>query len=80
VLLFSLEKGVKDLQDFGDLIIVINSETKSQQCHNLQLLSLLEEVHSIMETDDLISVWHVYREINREAYSLSKTGLRLAKG
>ena len=56
MLLFSLEKGVKDLQDFGDSIIVINSETKSQQCHNLQLLSLLEEVHSIMETDDLISV------------------------
>jgi hypothetical protein len=33
-----------------------------------------------METDDLISVWHVYKEINREAYSLSKTGLQLAKG
>jgi hypothetical protein len=51
VLLF-LGKGGERLIGFGDSMIVLNWARKSQQCHNLQLLSLLEEVHRIMETYD----------------------------
>jgi hypothetical protein len=48
LLLFAGEKGVKTLQIFGDSMTVINWARKTQKCHNIQLLSLLEEVFIIL--------------------------------
>lgn len=67
LLLFAGEKGVKTLQIFGDSMIVINWTRKTQKCHNIQLLSLLDKVFRILDTSYSASLQHVYRERNKVA-------------
>ena len=74
--LFALEKGVNTLQIFGDSMLVIYWAVKYQQCHNLQLHLLLEEVNRILESFDMVCNPLVYMEHNMEAYSLSKSCLQ----
>jgi ribonuclease HI len=80
LLLFVGEKGVKSIQIFGDSLNVINWVRKSQKCHNIQLLPLLEEIFRFMDTFDSLCVWHVYREHNMDADMLSKAGLQMGMG
>jgi hypothetical protein len=47
-------------------MIVLNWERKAQKCHNLKLLSLLEEVQRIMDYYDMVFVQHVYKEITKK--------------
>jgi hypothetical protein len=74
-LLFVGEKRVKSIHIFGDSLNVINWVRKSQKCHNIQLLSLLEDIFIYLGFFDSYGIRHVYKEINMDAYSLSKEGL-----
>jgi ribonuclease HI len=80
LLTFSREKTISNLQIFCDSMVVINWIKKSQKCHNIRLLPLLEEFFIILDTYTNFSICHVYREINREADKLSKEGSHLTHG
>jgi ribonuclease HI len=77
---FAKEKGINTLQIFGDSMLAINWARKSQQCHHIQLLAILEEIFILLDSFDSISLQHVYRVHNREADALSKDGLQLDYG
>jgi hypothetical protein len=59
---------------------IINWARKTQQCHNLQLQNLLEEVFRILDNFDSFCVQHVYKECNMEADSLCKPKLEMGFG
>lgn len=77
LLLFAGEKGVKTIQIFGDSMTVINWTQKTQKCHNILLLSLLEEIFKNLDPFDSFSLQHIYRERNSEANLLSKAGIHM---
>lgn len=80
LLTFAGEKAITNLQIFGDSMMIINWIRKSQLCHNIRLLPLLEEVFIILGTYKNLSIRHVYRERNRAVDKLSKEGLLLDYG
>jgi ribonuclease HI len=80
LLVFAGEKGVKSIQIFGDSMIAINWIRKAQNCQNLLLLPLLEEIFRLLDSYDTFCVKHVYREHNYVADSLSKAGIHLPFG
>jgi ribonuclease HI len=80
ILLFAREKELHHLQIFGDFIIVINWTNKQQNCHSILLNPILEEIHKLMDTFDMVAISHVYRDRNMVANSLSKEGLHLPQG
>jgi hypothetical protein len=80
LLLFAKEKGINTLQIFGDSMLAINWERNSQQCHDIQMLAILEEIFRLLDSFDYISLQHVYRVHNREADALTKDGLGLDYG
>ena len=53
---------------------------KVQQCRNLALTSLYEEVNKLWTNFDYISCCHVYREVNSDADRLSKEGVKMEHG
>jgi hypothetical protein len=52
LLKFAREQGVHTIQLFGDSMNVINWSQKSQSCHNILLLPILEEIFSILDSFD----------------------------
>jgi hypothetical protein len=62
LLQFVGEKGVQNLQIFGDSKNVINWTRKQQSCHNIFLQPLLEEIFRLLDALDSYSLKHVYRE------------------
>ena len=63
--MFALEKNCKNIQVFGDSNIIINWATGIQQCHNIHLKPILEEVGLLQAEFITISVSHIYgRERN----------------
>jgi ribonuclease HI len=80
LLQFAGEKGVQNLQIFGDSKIVINWASKQQSCHNILLHPILEEIFRLLHTLNDYSFNHVYRERNQLVDSLSKVGLHLPHG
>ena len=80
LLLFAGEKGITTLHIFFDSLNVINWVRKTQVCHNIHLLALLEENFRCMDSFDSLLFRHVYRKYNVEADKLSKEGLQLAPG
>jgi hypothetical protein len=80
LVLFAKEKELLHFQIFGDSMIAINWERKLQQCHNIFLLPILEDILHMMEEFDTVTISHVYRNMNMNmvADALSKAGLPLA--
>jgi ribonuclease HI len=78
LLSFAGEKGIMNLQIFGDSFVIINWMRRTQRCHNIFLASLLEEVFPITKIFTNLSFTHVYRERNKATYSLSKEGTSMA--
>lgn len=74
---FAGEKGINSLQIFGDSMVVLNWIRKTQQCHNIRLLPILEEAFITLASCENYSVQHVYMERNTAANALSKAGLQL---
>jgi ribonuclease HI len=80
LLTFVGEKGLSNLQFFGDSMVIINWIRKTQKCHNIRLLPLFEEFFIILNTYSNFSIQHVYGERNIAADKLSKEGLLLDHG
>jgi ribonuclease HI len=80
LLTFAKVKDLRHIQIFGDSIIVVNWERKPQQCHNIFLLPILEDILCLMEEFETVTISHVYRNMNMVADALSKAGLFLALG
>jgi ribonuclease HI len=80
LLLFTKEKEILHLQIYGDSMNVINWARKLQQCHNIFLLPILEDIFRLLEEFDTVVISHVYRNMNVVADALSKAGLPLTLG
>jgi ribonuclease HI len=80
LLLFSKEKKLTSLQVFGDSQVVVKWVQNQQQCHNILLLPILEEVQRVVVSFDIFEIHHVFRERNMEVDRLSKEGLQLEHG
>jgi hypothetical protein len=77
---FAWQKGIRSLHIFGDSMIAINWVNKSQCCHNIRLLPILEEIFITMGSFDGYSVRHVFRERNMVVDLLSKAYAQLVFG
>ena len=64
ILIFAAKKGCRSLQIFGDSLNVINWVKKIQTCSDLILRNILLTIWEMVETFDLITFTHVYRENN----------------
>jgi len=80
LLIFALEKGCLSLTCFGDSMNVINWVKRTQECRNLRLGNLLNEIRMILLNFDNFTCRHVYRENNKEADRASKEGIPKAFG
>ena len=80
LLIFAAEKGCRTIRIFGDSLIVINGVKRIRTCSDLLLYKILLSIWEVMESFDLISFTHVYRENNCQADSASKEGLLLDPG
>jgi hypothetical protein len=80
LLLFAKEKDLRHLQIFGDSMFIVNWARKLQQCHNIFLLPILEDILRLMEEFDTMTIFHIYRNMNMVAGALSKAGLPVALG
>jgi ribonuclease HI len=80
LLIFSIEKGCKEIRVFDDSMTVINWSRGTQRCLNLRLEIILEDVKLLQSTLDSFDCHHVYRERNEEADKRSKEGINLALG
>jgi len=76
LLLFTKEKNVNSIHVFGDSQMVIKWVQNLQQCHNILLQPILEEVHKVVATFD---IHHVYRERSITRDHLSKAELHLQR-
>ena len=77
ILIFAAEKGCRTLQIFGDSLNVINWVKRIQTCSDLLLGNILLSIWDMVESFDLITFTHVYRENNCQADIASKVGLLL---
>ena len=80
LLIFTAEKGCNNIKVFGDFLNVINWVKRIQSCRDLQLQNILLSIWDVMDSFDLITCAHVYRENNCQADSASKEGLQLDAG
>ena len=80
LLIFVAEKGCSTIRIFGDSLNVINWVKKIQTCSNLLLCNILLSIWEVMESFDMISFTHVYRENNCQVDFASKVGLLLDPG
>lgn len=68
---------MNQLQIFWDSKIIINWENGFQHCDIIRPFPLLEEVLTLKQHFDFISLTHVYRERNLVDDKLSKEGAQL---
>ena len=80
LLIFAAEKGCRTIKVFGDSLNVINWVKRIQTCRDLLLCNILQSIWDVMESFELITYTHVYRENNNQANSASKEGLLLDPG
>ena len=48
--------------------------------HNLELSLILQEVHRLSDSFEMVQFQHIYRERNSLADTLAKDGARISKG
>ena len=80
LLIFAAEKGCSSIRIFGDSLNVINWVKRIQTCRDLLLFNILRTIWDVMESFELVTYTHVYRENNCQADSTSKEGLLLDLG
>jgi ribonuclease HI len=79
-LLLVLEKGVTNIQFFGESLLVIKWVKEEYALRNYILQPVLDEIIRLIQAFDHISFIRVYRERNQVADALSKEGFLLARG
>ena len=80
LLCYAIERSCRQLQVFGDSMVVINWINITPKCRIDSLDALYEETIGSLSFFETISFTHVYRERNVEADKLSKKGLTLQWG
>ena len=80
LLIFAAEKGCITLNVYGDSMNVINWIKGIQLYRNIRLDNILSSICVVLDSLDVFSCEHVYREKNCQADSTSKEGLQLAMG
>jgi ribonuclease HI len=73
----ALNRDIKQLQVYGDSLLVINQVTGQFKVKNIQLQELYKEAIDLIAKFDYIVFNHVYREFNKRADQLSNLGLEL---
>jgi len=73
----ALNRDIKQLQVYGDSLLVINQVTGQFKVKNVQLQELYKEVMGLIAKFDYIVFNHVYREFNKRADELSNLGLEV---
>jgi ribonuclease HI len=71
----ALNRDIKQLQVYGDSLLVINQVTGQFKVKNVQLQELYKEAIKLIAKFDYIVFNHVYREFNKRADQLSNLAL-----
>ena len=75
LLIFVAEKGCRTLKVFGDSLNVINLTKRIKIYIDLRLENILISIWEVMNSFEMVSCNHVYRENNCQADTTSKAGL-----
>lgn len=73
----ALSRDIKQLQVYGDSLLVINQVTGQFKVKNIQLQELYKEALSLIAKFDYIVFNHVYRQFNKRADQLSNLALEV---
>jgi ribonuclease HI len=73
----AISRNIKELQVYGDSLLVINQVTGKFKVNNVLLQELHKEVIKLTQNFDYISFTHVYRDKNKRADELSNLGLEV---
>ena len=73
----ALSRNIKQLQVYGDSLLVINQVTGKFQVKNVQLQDLNKEALNLIGKFDYIVFNHVYRQFNKRADQLSNLALEV---
>jgi ribonuclease HI len=71
----AISRNIKELQVYGDSLLVINQVTGQFKVNNILLKELHQEVIKLTKNFDYIAFNHVYRDKNKRADELSNLGL-----
>jgi ribonuclease HI len=71
----AISRNIKELQVYGDSLLVINQVTGKFKVNNVLLQELHKEVIKLTKNFDYIAFNHVYRDKNKRADELSNLGL-----
>jgi ribonuclease HI len=78
--LLAREKGVKDLQVFGDSEVIIRKLSMNTRFNNSSLNQILERFKRVVSDFNTCKFYHILRELNNEADSMANKGSALVKG
>ena len=73
----ALSRNIKQLQVYGDSLLVINQVTGQFKVKNVQLQDLYKESMDLIAKFDYIEFNHVYRQFNKRADQLSNLALEV---
>lgn len=73
----AISRNIKELQVYGDSLLVINQVTGKFKVNNVLLQELHKEVIKLSKNFDYIAFNHVYRDKNKRADELSNLGLEV---
>lgn len=73
----ALSRNIKQLQVYGDSLLVINQVTGQFKVKNVLLQDLYKEAMNLIAKFDYIAFNHVYREFNKRADQLSNLALEV---
>jgi ribonuclease HI len=73
----ALSRNIKQLQVYGDSLLVINQVTGQFKVKNVLLQDLYKEAMNLIAKFDYIEFKHVYREFNKRADQLSNLALEV---
>jgi ribonuclease HI len=73
----AISRNIKQLQVYGDSLLVINQVTGKFNVKNVQLQELYKEAINLIGKFDYIVFNHVYREFNKRADQLSNLALEV---
>ena len=71
----AISRNIKELQVYGDSLLVINQVTGKFKVNNVLLQELHQEVIKLTKNFDYIAFNHVYRDKNKRADQLSNMAL-----
>ena len=74
------EKGIKDLQVFGDSEIIIKNLNKETRFNNASLNKLLDRLKRVLQDFNSCKLYHILRTSNTEADQMANKGSILMKG